>query len=617
MFSNILNDRVWKFLAVAAVATSMWTGVLHAASEVANLESRLKPLAEKLKRQKHSEVFDAFLKESWAYTMEIYPDWATYVGYPGLNDRMADNSLAAIRSRKGDADRNLAFLAQVKREQLTPQQQTTYDVLTAMMKNAAAFKEFPTEFLAINQMGNTATSLPQLMEVMPRESAKDMQDRLTRMRAFGQMLENDEIAMREGLKQGVTVPFAAIKRVPVDFHKLMPKDIKQSPYLADFKTMPASMSAADQAKVRAEAEEIVRTSIYPKLASLTKFLETEYVPKARKTVGLSDLPNGRAWYDAAIRDQTTTNLTADEVHEIGLKEVARLAKEIDKVKDEMKFKGTHKEFLKYMFTDRKFRFQSASEMVTAYRAAGKRIDEELPAIFATLPRQPYGVREVPAYIAESNTAAYYQNASLEKGKAGLFYINTSRPKEQTIWEVESLTSHEAVPGHHLQIAIAAESGALPEVRRYAGFTAYVEGWALYAETLGYGFGLYKNPASRFGQLSNEIWRACRLVVDTGMHAKGWTREKALQFMVDHIAKDQKDLAIEIDRYIVWPGQALAYKIGALKIQELRKKATETLGQDFKLREFHDVVLAEGSVPLNVLEARVDSWIESKGGKRLR
>jgi uncharacterized protein (DUF885 family) len=331
---------------------------------------------------------------------------------------------------------------------------------------------------------------------------------------------------------------------------------------------------------------------------------------------MNELPDGKAWYAFNIRTSTTTTKTAKEIHEIGLSEVKRIRGEMDKVIQQTGFKGNFEEFSQFLRTDPQFYYKDSESLLRAYRDIAKRVDPELAKLFGKLPRVPYGVRPVPEYAEQSQTTAYYLGGSVQAGRPGWFMANTYALETRPKWEMEALTMHEAVPGHHLQISLAQEMENVPQFRKHVGYTAYVEGWGLYSEGLGAEMGFYKDPYMKFGQLTYEMWRAIRLVVDTGMHSMGWSREQAISFFKSNSSKTEHDIIVEIDRYIVWPGQALAYKIGQLKIKELREYATKELGEKFDVRQFHDVVLDDGAVPLDVLEQRVKDWVAAqKNGQK--
>jgi uncharacterized protein (DUF885 family) len=372
--------------------------------------------------------------------------------------------------------------------------------------------------------------------------------------------------------------------------------------------LPDIFPADEQAALRARALDIVTTRVIPAERAFVTFLEAKYLPGTRKSVGFGAVPGGPAYYAYTVRHHTTTDLTPDQVHEIGLKEVARIRGEMDKVIAESGFKGSFGEFQTFLRTDKRFYVTSRQALLEKASEIAKRIDDQLPRWFGLLPRLTYGVRPVPEAIEESYTSARYWPGSPEQGTAGGFMVNTSHLDQRPLYELPALALHEAVPGHHLQIAIGLENQAIPKFRRDADLTAFVEGWAVYSEKLGLEMGIYRDPYERFGQLSMEMWRACRLVVDTGLHAKGWTRDQAIAYLGSNTALSPKNVEVEVDRYIGWPGQALGYKIGQIKISELRSRAEAGLGSRFDIRAFHDFVLDDGPLPLDLLEQRVDDWI---------
>jgi len=341
------------------------------------------------------------------------------------------------------------------------------------------------------------------------------------------------------------------------------------------------------------------------------FMENEYIPAARKTIAMGDLPNGKAWYAYNVKQSTTTDLTPEQIHEIGLSEVKRIRSEMDEIIKSVDFEGTFEEFLDFLRTDPQFYHETKEDLLREYRDIAKRADPELMKLFGRLPRTPYGVIPIPSYAEKSQTTAYYQRGSVEAGRPGNFFANTYALETRPRWEMEALTLHEAVPGHHLQLALQDELEEMPWFRRVGGYTGFIEGWGLYSESLGVEMGFYKDPYSKFGQLTYEMWRAIRLVVDTGMHQLGWTRQQAIDYFMKNAGKQEHDVIVEVDRYIVWPGQALAYKIGELKIKELRAYATNALGDDFDIRAFHDEVLGKGALPLSVLDANIRAWVKEQ------
>jgi uncharacterized protein (DUF885 family) len=399
--------------------------------------------------------------------------------------------------------------------------------------------------------------------------------------------------------------------VPKQIENLCVAEPAKSPMLAPFARMHAEIAAKDGAEIARRARETFAKKVVPALRKLGEFVAGRYLPGARESIACRDLPDGEAWYAFKVREQTTTALSPKEIHAIGLEEVKRIRAALEETMRASGFTGDFAAFCEFLRKDPRFYFRTADELVKEYRDVCKRIDPGLVKLFGRLPRLPYGITEVPAYSAESQTTAYYLPGSPEAARPGWFYANTSRLEARPRWEMEALSLHEAVPGHHLQIALAQELD-LPEFRRHgSGYNAYVEGWALYAESLGGELGCYRDPYSRFGQLTYEMWRAIRLVVDTGIHALGWTRERAIEFFAGNTGKSLHDITVEVDRYIVWPAQALSYKIGELEIRRLRREAEAAHGARFDVRAFHDELLGEGALPLDLLGARVRAWIAAR------
>jgi len=429
------------------------------------------------------------------------------------------------------------------------------------------------------------------------------------------LIDQTILLLEKGLASGITPPRITLRDVPDQVASVMNPDPEANPLLKAFSQFPVQIPEADRVRLRREAAVVLKEKIVPAFTKLNKFLVDSYLPGARESIGLGALPDGAAWYEYNVRARTTTNLTPQQIHEIGLAEVKRIRAEMDKVIEQSGFNGSFAEFSKFVRTDPQFYYTNADALLMGYRDIAKRIDPELPRLFGRLPRLTYGVVAIPDYAAKSQTSAYYMPGSPTAGRAGNFFANTYALNTRAKWEMESLTLHESVPGHHLQIALAQEMENEPEFRKQGSYTAFVEGWGLYAESLGSKIGLYQDLYSRNGQLTFEMWRAIRLVVDTGIHSLGWTRQQAIDYFLANSSKSEHEVSVEVDRYIVWPGQALAYKIGQLKIQELRAYATRELGDKFDVRKFHDQVLDSGALPLDVLEARIKSWVmEQKTGE---
>jgi uncharacterized protein (DUF885 family) len=552
------------------------------------------------------------LDEEWEYGLREYPTFATYVGDPRYNDRLSDISMAAIERRKQHDRDLLKKLQDLDRSKLSPDQQLNYDLYLYGLKQGVEGQQFPQEYVQISQMGGVYSELAELAIQSPRRTVKDYEDFLKRMEATPVLVEQTIALLKKGAETGVTPPSVTLREVEGLIGNQITEDVVTSPiYDIYFKNLPDTIPAAEQKRLRERGEKILREKVIPSFVRFRDFYVSEYVPKTRQSIGLAEVPNGRAWYAYRVKVMTTTDLTPDQIHEIGLSEVKRIRGEMEKIKTQTGFKGSLQEFFNFLRTDPQFFFTDEKALLKEYRDIAKRIDPELTRMFGTLPRLPYGVLPVPDFSEKTQTTAYYQAGSPEAGRPGYFYANLYNLAARPKWEMEALTAHEAVPGHHLQIALAQEMQDVPNFRKYEGYTAFVEGWGLYSESLGPELGLYKDLYSKFGQLTYEMWRAIRLVVDTGMHSRGWTREQAINFFKENSSKSEHDITVEVDRYIVWPGQALAYKLGELKIKELRALATRELGEKFDIRKFHDVVLGAGALPLAILEQRVKNWIASQ------
>ncbi|HRD46871.1 MAG TPA: DUF885 family protein, partial [Caulobacter sp.] len=419
---------------------------------------------------------------------------------------------------------------------------------------------------------------------------------------------------RRGVRSGFTQPRPIADIVLNQARKAAASPVEADPSIAALDRLPNSVSAADKAALKARATTLVKDGLRPAQKRFVTFLETEYLPAARPGLGASTVPDGKAYYAWLARRYTTTDLTPDEIHEIGLKEVARIRAEMDGIRAQTGFTGSHAEFLAYLRSDPRFYAQTPEDLLEKASEISKRIDDQLPRYFGTLPRLSYGVRPVPAEIAENYTTGRYFPGSPRLGVAGGYMVNTTHLDQRGLYELPALTLHEAVPGHHLQIALSQELEDVPAFRRDADMTAFTEGWGLYSEKLGIEMGIYRNPYERFGRLSYEMWRACRLVADTGIHWKGWSREQAEKCFTENSALSPLNIRVELDRYISWPGQALAYKIGEMKIVEVRARAEAALGEKFDIRRFHDAVLLAGPLPMDLLEARIDRWIAAEKGR---
>jgi uncharacterized protein (DUF885 family) len=543
----------------------------------------------------------------WEYTNVVYPENATYSGYPGQNDRWTDLSVPAIKRRQADFASELKVLEAIDRARLKPSDQLSYDIFKRGVEEFIEGTQFPGDLIQISQLGGPQTSASTI-GTMPAQTLVDYSDMISRLIRLPTVVDQTIALLDSGLKLGVTPPRITLRDVPAQIKDLIPEDPFKSALLAPFTSFPAGIAEHARADLRRDAAFAYSHATRPAFQRLQTYLTNTYIPRARETIGMSALPYGSAWYAYNVKLQTTTTRTPAEIHALGLSEVKRIRAEMDSLIRSTGFTGDFGAFTHMLRTDPKFFYTDSASLVRAYRDITKRIDPELPKLFGRLPRLPYGVSTIPSYSAPSQTTAYYQQGSPEAHRAGQYFVNTYKLDTRPTWEMEVLTSHEAVPGHHLQIAISQELEGVPEFRRYGGYTAFVEGWALYSESLGPALGLEKDPYSKFGQLTYEIWRAIRLVIDTGIHSMGWSRQQAIDYFTANSAKTAQDITVEVDRYIVWPGQALAYKSGELEIKALRKYAEQELGPRFDIRAFHDQILSQGALPLDILDTRIRAWV---------
>lgn len=552
----------------------------------------------------------ALFAEEWERGLRERPEQATFHGDTRFDDRWSDLSLAAIERREAATRAAWRRLQAIDRAALSPADRLHRDAFAWQLQQAVERQRFREYLEPVNQQSG-----PQLLsgmaEQMPFDTAIHYRRYLARLAALPALIDQTIGLMQEGVRQGRLPPAALLQRVPAQVDRQLVAQPQDSPFFRPFKAFPAAVAAGERAALVAEAEATLRDQVVPAFRRLQGYLTAHYLPRARTSVAATDRPDGPAYYDFLARHYTTTALGAEAIHEIGLKEVARLDAAMDQLQATIGFRGSRAEFFAHLRSDPRFYHPTPEALLEGYRAVAKRIDPELVRAFRTVPRLPYGVRPIPAEGAPDATAAYYMPGAADGTRPGYYYVNLYRPESRPRWEMIPLSLHEAVPGHHFQFARALELPGLPMFRKTAYFVAYSEGWALYAEQLGHDMGLYGDPYDHYGQLTYEMWRAVRLVVDTGLHAKGWSRQQAIDYFKAHAAKTELDIVNEVDRYIATPGQALAYKIGQLKISALRARAERVLGERFDLRDFNDAVLATGSVPLTALESRMDEWLAGK------
>jgi uncharacterized protein (DUF885 family) len=558
-------------------------------------------------------AFARVLSDAWESMLRADPLLATQAGDARYNDRLPRVTPADQERRAQEARETLAKLAGIDRRALPRADQVTYDVLARVEREALAEHEYRAWLIPITNREGFHIEVARLATEMPFRSLADHEAYLARLADFPRFAREQIANMRQGIARGVTLPRAVL----AGFDQTLSAHVKpaeETVFFAPFRNLPESIGAADRARLTETGRRVITDAVVPTYRELLEFMQKEYIPSARPTVGASDLPDGRRFYAHRVRMFTSLEVTPEEVHRIGQDEVARIRKEMDAVIARTGFSGDFAAFLRHLRTDPRFYPASAEDLLRQASWISKRMDGQLPLLFRVLPRMPYGVRPIPDFIAPKTTGAYYSQPAGDGTRAGTYFVNTYELRSRPLYVLEALTLHEAVPGHHLQLALQQEIADLPPLRRFVSSTAFVEGWALYAERLGSEVGFYQDPYSDFGRLTYEMWRACRLVVDTGLHALGWSRQQSIDFMAGHTALSLHEVTTEVDRYIAWPGQALGYKMGELKIRELRRRAEQALGPRFDLREFHEVVLRNGSVPLAALEEEVAAYL---GAGRVR
>jgi len=554
--------------------------------------------------------FDTLLADFWESQMVNFPTFASSLGDRRFNDQWTDQSINAIDDRQAERREFLRRLYAIDSKALSEDNQLNYELFRRDLQSDVDSHQFKGYLIPFSHRGGVQT-LNQTSSRLRFTTIQDYEDWLLRMSKVDAVVEQTIARAERGRKEGLTAPAILMQRIPAQIATQLVEVGIESPFYEEFEEMPDTISAADQERLRASAIETIEKVVVPAYRRLSRYFEQTYLPASRDSIGLSNLPHGDRWYELLTRNYTTTQMTPDDIHRLGLNEVRRIRDEMQLIIDEVEFDGDFQAFLNFLRTDPQFYYDNADDLYTAYLATSKRIDPELVKLFGRLPRMPYGVKPIPAATAPDTTTAYYSRPAADGSRAGIYWVNLYMPEVRPKYEIEVLSVHEAMPGHHLQLALQQELGDMPEFRRFLGFTAFVEGWGLYSESLGHDLGLYKDPYSHFGALTYEMWRAVRLVVDTGLHYKGWTRQQAIDFFKDNAAKTEHDIVNEIDRYIGNPGQALAYKIGQLKILAIRASAEAQLGDDFDIRAFHDHLLGAGALPLDLLQQRMDAWIAAQ------
>jgi uncharacterized protein (DUF885 family) len=561
--------------------------------------------------QQLAALFDDYFEQN----LQLNPLLATSIGDPRYNDRFVVSIAPDVIAQEEKLERDfLARIRTIDRSKLSPQEQLSYDIFTTAREREIEGFRFPAELIPLNQFYSTPNTFAQLGSgngMQPFKTVKDYDDFLKRLDGFVRWTDQAIVNMRLGIERGYTLPRILAERTLPQLEAHVVAKPEDSLYWGPITNLPAEFTAADRERLTQAYRDAIATKVVPTYRKLHDFMRDEYLPRCRTTHGMEGLPDGQAWYAYNVRRVTTTDYTPAQIHQIGLDEVQRIHAEMEGVMQRVGFKGTRDEFFKYLNTDPKFFFDRREDLILGYVDVKNRVNPQLPRLFEILPNADYEVRAVEPFREKSAAGGQYQAASEDGSRPGIFYANAYDLRARPKWAMEALSLHEGNPGHHFQISIQREQKDLPKFRRFSGYTAYSEGWGLYAESLGPELGMYQDPYQYFGRLEAELWRAIRLVVDTGLHSKGWTREQVLEYMDANSSAAEARRVSETERYMAIPGQALAYKIGQRKISELRARAEQALGPRFDVRKFHTAVLIDGALPLDVLEAKTDRWIESQ------
>ena len=548
------------------------------------------------------------IDDSWEFDLRESPTFATRVGDHRFNDQLSRQSIPDQKRKLREKQAFLTRWSSIDRGTLNAADRVNYDIFGRLLNDEIAEYEFEMYLIPISNRWGFHVAFPELPNEVPLKTPKDYENYIARLRQFPRLTNENIDLMRSGIERGLVLPSVVLEGYKDSITAHIVKDPTDSLLFVPFEKFPDRIPDKQQQVLAKAGRTAVSEHVVPSYKKFLAFMEKEYVPNCRGSIAASALPKGRAYYRHRVRHFTTLDLTPEEVHSTGQREVVRIREEMDEIIKRVEFEGDFAAFVDHLRTDPKFYPKTPEQLLERTAYVLKKMDGQLPRLFKTLPRTPYGIRVIPEYIAPKTTTAYYQQPAGDGSQAGFYYVNTYNLKSRPLYGVEALSLHEAVPGHHLQLALQQELTNVPQFRRFSPITAFIEGWALYAERLGLEVGFYEDPYSDFGRLTYENWRACRLVVDTGMHYMGWTRKQAIDFMASNTALSLHNIESEVDRYISWPGQALAYKTGELKIRELRALAAKKLGDKFDIREFHEVVLGSGAVPLDVLEANVQAYI---------
>ena len=555
------------------------------------------------------DQFESLLGSEWSKVVNDNPVYASSMGDLSRNTEWSDTSVENIYSDHQHQLDVLNRLDSLDISNFSEDNKVNYKLFKQEYKNSTESHAYKTFLIPFSHRGGIQLQ-HETISIVPLRNKQHYLDWIERISKIDVLVDAAIEKAKLGISEEIVPPRFLMQKVFKQIKLQAFVEPKDSPFYRAFLEIDSSIERVDIDEIQQEALNVIKLKVIPAFVKLHRFFKDEYLPACRTSIGIKEINNGKEYYEFLARKFTTTNLSPKEIHEIGLSEVARIRDEMDTIINDVKWEGTFKSFLDDLRTNPKFYYETSEELFESYLATSKRIDPELVKLFKVLPSMPYGLKPIPMESAPDTTTAYYQRPAADGSRAGYYYVNLYRPEVRPKYEIEVLSVHEAMPGHHLQIALAMELD-LPNFRKYGGITAFVEGWGLYSERLGYDLGLYKDPYSKFGQLTYDMWRAIRLVVDTGMHYFDWTRQDAINYFLENSAKTKQDVMNEVDRYINWPGQALAYKIGQLKILELRAKAESEFGEDFDIKDFHHEVLKRGALPLDILEEYINQWIEKE------
>ncbi|HEV7668960.1 MAG TPA: DUF885 domain-containing protein [Thermoanaerobaculia bacterium] len=560
-----------------------------------------------------SEKLHRLLDQGWESKLRDRPEFATYIGFPGHNHLWTDLSAAGFKGRQASTRKQLEAARSIDRGLLAPPEQVDLDLYVRRLAAQVEGFSFPEDEVTITRYGGLQQDVPYALAKAPAASSRDYDDLIARLKGVEALVDQTLALLQKGLAAGVTPPKSLLLGVPDQVRALTPDDPWKSPLLAPFRQIGSNIDDEDAPRIKSAALYAYEKKAAPAFRKLLQYLTTTYIPAARESVGLGALPDGAAWYAYRLRKVTTTDLTPQQVHELGLSEVRRIRAEMDRIRAATGFAGSFADFVRFLHTDPRFFYAQPDDLLEGYRTIAKQVDARLPSLFGTVPALPLRIAAIPADEAPGKSTIYYDIGSVARDNPGTCYVNTYDLKARPKWEMTALYLHECMPGHHLQVTIAQTIRKAPKVLNYHDYTPFVEGWGVYAETLGDEMGLYTDPYVKFGQLASELWRAMRVVVDTGIHSQGWTRQQAVDFFREQTAQDDRAIDNEIERYLYDPGLGVAYTVGEVKLRELRSYSQKELGTAFDPRAFHDEVLRHGALPLDLVEENVRGWVKAKKG----